>query len=77
MESTSNTRVEGGGKISLDIPAGDASLFRSQAVHDVLSFLCRYYVDEFSITDLSEMVDYSRPTISKAVDVLVAKALSR
>ena len=75
MKSKSNTNTETGAKISLDIPAQDTSLFKSQAVHDVLSFLSRYHADEFSITELADAVDYSRPTITKAVDTLVANDL--
>lgn len=75
MKRKSNTHTEAGARISLDIPAQDASLFKSQAVHDVLSFLCRYHTDEFSITELADAVDYSRPTITKAIDTLAANDL--
>jgi predicted nucleotidyltransferase len=75
MKSEPNTHAEAGARISLDIPAQDTSLFKSQAVHDVLSFLSRYHTDEFSITELSDAVEYSRPTITKAVDTLVANDL--
>ena len=75
MKSESNAKTGSGARISLDIPAQDTSLFSSQAVHDVLSFLCRYHADEFSITELTEAVEYSRPTITKAVDTLVANGL--
>ena len=75
MQTNSKSGSTGGSKIALDVPAKDSSLFGSQAVHDVLSFLSRYHTDEFSITELSTAVDYSRPTISKAVDVLAANEL--
>lgn len=75
MESKSNTHTESGVRISLDIPAQDTSLFKSQAVHDILSFLSQYHTDEFSITELTNTVDYSRPTITKAVDTLIANDL--
>jgi predicted nucleotidyltransferase len=75
MKSKSNTMSGGGARISLNVPAQDASLFKSQAVHGVLSFLSRYHTDEFSITELADAVDYSRPTITKAVDTLVANDL--
>jgi predicted nucleotidyltransferase len=61
--------------ISLDVPAHDPEIFKSQAVHDVLSFLSRYHTDEFSITELTDAVDYSQPTITKAVDSLAANDL--
>lgn len=75
MKSESNTHAEASVRISLDIPSQDTNLFKSQAVHDVLSFLSRYHTDEFSITELADAVDYSRPTITKAVDTLVANDL--
>ncbi len=75
MESRSNTDGRNGATISLDIPAQDADIFKSQAVHDILSLLSRYHTDEFSITELTDAVDYSQPTITKAVDILAANDL--
>jgi predicted nucleotidyltransferase len=75
MKSKSNTTDDAVAKISLDIPTQDASIFKSQAVHDVLSFLSRYHTDEFSITELTNAVDYSQPTITKAVDIVAANDL--
>ncbi len=75
MESSSNTRLGGGSKITLDIPAQDTNIFKSQAVHEILSFLSRYHTDEFSITELTDAVDYSQPSVSKAVDILAANDL--
>lgn len=75
MQKKSNTVDGDRATIALDIPAQDPTIFRSQAVHDVLSFLSRYRTDEFSITELSDAVDYSQPTITKAVDTLAANAL--
>lgn len=75
MQSSPNTTAGGGSKIALDIPAQNAALFRSQAVHHILSFLSRYHTDEFSITELTDAVDYSQPSVSKAVDVLAANDL--
>jgi len=75
MKSNSNTGGGTGATISLDIPAQDTDIFKSQAVHDVLTFLARYHTDEFSITELTDAVDYSQPTISKTVDILAANDL--
>ncbi|MUV90123.1 nucleotidyltransferase [Halapricum sp. CBA1109] len=75
MNSKSNTSKGDGATISIDIPAQDADIFKSQAVHDVLSFLSRYHSDEFSITELTNAVDYSQPTITKGVDILAANNL--
>jgi predicted nucleotidyltransferase len=75
MKSKSNTGGETGATISLNVPAQDADLFKSQAVHDILAFLTRYHTDEFSITELTDAVDYSQPTITKAVNILAANDL--
>lgn len=75
MQSVPNTDNGGGSRVTLDIPLSDTNLFASQAVHEVLSFLCRYPTDELSITELAQTVEYSQPTVSKAVDVLSANDL--
>jgi len=75
MESKSNIGPGVGSKIVLDVPAQDTNLFKSQAVHEVLSFLSRYHTNEFSITELTDAVDYSQPSISKAVNILAANDL--
>jgi len=75
MPSSSNTNSKRGSTVHLDVPARNPELFRSRAVHDVLSFLCRHHTDSFSITELTDAVDYSQPTISKGIDVLAANNL--
>jgi len=75
MLSDPNTDSKSGSTILLDIPTQNPNLFRSLSVHDVLLFLSRHPTDAFSITELADAVDYSQPTISKAVDVLTANNL--
>lgn len=75
MPTNSNIDSESGSSITLDIPTQDASLFRSEAVHELLVFLSRQHTDEFTITELTDTVDYSQPSVSKAVDVLSANDL--
>lgn len=70
METNSNGKSERGPKITIDIPPPDDGLFRSDAVGDVLLFLARHHDEAFSITELAESVGFSRPTITKTVDVL-------
>lgn len=70
------TRAGEGTRISLDLPTSGDGLFSSQAAHDVLTFLARHHTEEFSITELQDIVKYSQPTVSKAVDVLVANDLA-
>ena len=75
MQSSSNVFPENGSQLLLDIPTKNTDLFRSQTVHDLLSFLSRYHTEEFSITELADAVEYSQPSVSKAVDVLAANDL--
>jgi len=79
MQSNSNIDRESesvdGTRIALDLPAQEPGLFGSQAAHDVLTRLAWSHTEEFSITELQEMVEYSQPTVSKAVDVLAANDL--
>jgi len=75
MQSNSNTASTDGSQLLLDIPTKNTDLFRSQAVHAVLSFLSRYHTEEFSISELADAVEYSSPSVSKAVDILTANDL--
>ncbi|ELY95767.1 nucleotidyltransferase [Natrialba hulunbeirensis JCM 10989] len=62
--STDRTRIE------VDIPPQSGGLFRSEATDEILLFLSRHHDESFSITDIAETVDYTRPTITKTVDIL-------
>lgn len=64
-----------GVSISLSIPARDADLFKHGATDDVLSFLSRHRLDEFSLRQLSTQIDHSLPTVKRTVDVLSANDL--
>jgi predicted nucleotidyltransferase len=63
---TSNDRTQ----ITVDIPLRDGRLFKSDAMDDILLFLSRQHSESFSMTDIAGAVDYTRPTVTKAVDVL-------
>jgi len=75
MQSSSNTSPESGSQLRLDIPVKNTDLFRSQTVHDLLLFLSRYHTEEFTITELVDAVEYSQPSVSKAVDILATNNL--
>ncbi|WP_440770164.1 nucleotidyltransferase domain-containing protein [Natronorubrum sp. DTA28] len=61
--------------ITLDIPVDDGRLFRSGVIDDTLSFLSRNPDDEFSVTELANAVEHSRPSVTKAVDILSSNDL--
>lgn len=75
MKRNSNTQSKDGSQLLLDIPTKNTDLFRSQTVHDLLSFLSRYNSEEFSISELTDAIEYSQPSVSKAVDILTANDL--
>lgn len=70
MKTDPNGTGKDGPKITLDIPVRDGRLFRSETIDEVLLFLSRHPDDAFSVTSLANAVDYSRPSVTKAVDVL-------
>lgn len=70
MVANSNNEAKSGPCITLDIPVQDGSIFRSETINDLLIFLSRHPDEAFSITDLADAVEYSRPSVTKSVDVL-------
>lgn len=70
MKTISNGNSSDSVRISVDIPLLDESLFTSGATDDILLFLSRHYDESFSMTEIAEIVGYSRPTITKTVDTL-------
>lgn len=61
--------------ISLPIPAYEPDLFKNKATDDVLLFLSRHRFDEFTIGKLAKRTGHSKPTVGRAVDVLVENDL--
>lgn len=70
METRPNGDQGDSTRITVDIPLRDGRLFRGDATDDILLFLTRHHDESFSMTDISKAVDYTRPTTTKAVDVL-------
>lgn len=70
MKTNSNDNSDDKIQISVDIPLRDGRLFTGNATDDILLFLTRHHDESFSMTDIAEAVDYTRPTITKTVDVL-------
>lgn len=70
MEINTNGNSSDGTRISVDIPLRDSRLFSGEATDDVLRFLIRHREESFSMTDIATAIEYTRPTITKTVDVL-------
>jgi len=70
MLTKSNEKTDGRVQITLDLPAHERGLFASETIDDVLLFLSRHHEDAFSVTELADAVNRSRPAVTKAVDTL-------
>lgn len=70
MKTYPNGELDDMTRITVDIPLQDSRLFKGEATDDILLFLTRHHDESFSMTDLAKAVNYSRPTITKTVDVL-------
>lgn len=70
MLTKSNDNGGDGTRIEVDLPLQDGRLFKGKATADILLFLIRHPDEAFSMTDISNVIEYSRPTITKTVDVL-------
>ncbi len=70
MKMNSNDNSNDEIRITVDIPVRDGRLFSGEATDEILLFLTRNHDESFSMTDVAEAVDYTRPTITKTVDVL-------
>ncbi len=75
MKTKPNTSSTDRTTITLDIPVEDGRLFRSEVIDDVLSLLSRNPDNEFSMTELANAVDHSRPSVTNAIDVLSSNDL--
>ncbi|WP_225335330.1 nucleotidyltransferase domain-containing protein [Halomicrobium urmianum] len=70
MKTESNGISTDRTQIAVDVPVRDGRLLKGDATEDVLLFLTRHHDESFSMTDVAEAVGYTRPTITKTVDVL-------
>jgi predicted nucleotidyltransferase len=70
MKTSTNGNSDEGTRITVDIPLRDSRLFKSGATDDIILFLTRHHDESFSMTDIAEAVDYTRPTVTKVIDVL-------
>jgi len=70
MNSIPNDTPAIGARIAVDIPLQDGSIFKSDATDDLLLFLSRHHDESFSITEIAEAIQFTRPTITKTVDTL-------
>lgn len=70
MKTSSNGTSSDSTQVTVDIPLRDGRLFKSEATNEILLFLLRHHDESFSMTEIAEAVGYTRPTITKTIDVL-------
>lgn len=75
MKPNPNSQGDHATTVELDVPIRDDRLFSSQAMSDLLAFLSKNPESQLSYVELGRVLEYSRPSISKAVDVLAANQL--
>lgn len=75
MDSESEHDSISGMSLSLDIPVKEPGLFKHSATNDLLLFLANHRFDEYTIRELADRMEYSKGTISNAVNVLEANDL--
>lgn len=75
MDSESEHDSSSGMSLSLDIPAKEPGLFKHSATNGLLLFLANHRFDEYTIRELADRMEYSKGTISNAIQVLEANDL--
>jgi predicted nucleotidyltransferase len=70
MEHGAKQPPESGISISLPLPTADPDLFAHKATDDVLLFLSRHRLDQFSLAELATQTGHPKPTVRRAIDVL-------
>ena len=70
MKTEPNGSTDAGTQVAVDVPLRDDRLFAGEAMDDTLLFLIRHHEESFSVTDIARAVEYTRPPVTKAVDIL-------
>jgi len=70
MQTEPNVEKENTAQVRVDIPLQDERLFAGEAMSEALLFLIRHRDESFSMVDIAEAVGYTRPPVTKAIDIL-------
>jgi predicted nucleotidyltransferase len=70
MQREPNAKEENAAQVTVDIPLLDERLFAGEAMSETLLFLIRHRDESFSMADIAEAVGYTRPPVTKAIDIL-------
>lgn len=75
MNRETKSKDWSGRSISLPIPAQDPDLFKHKATDDILLFLTGHRYDRFSVSEIATQTNHPKPSVRRAVDVLVKNDL--
>jgi predicted nucleotidyltransferase len=70
MKTEPNAKKENTAQVTVDVPLQDERLFAGKAMSEALLFLIRHRDESFSMADIAEAVGYTRPPVTKAIDIL-------
>lgn len=70
MRQSVKNGLESSTSILVPVPAGDSNLYGNSATDDILLFLSRHRFEQFTQRELTAHINYSEPTVRRAVDVL-------
>jgi predicted nucleotidyltransferase len=74
-KDTAGAESATGVSISLQIPISDEELFKHKATGDVLLFLSRHSLNEYTISEIASYTGHTEPSVKRSVDVLSANGL--
>ena len=75
MSRNMKQKPDSGIAISLDIPTANPKIFGSNAIDNILLFLCRNRNEQFTVRALDRNIEDSKSSISRAADLLVENDL--
>ena len=75
MSRNLKQKPDSGIAISLDIPTANPKIFGSNAIDNLLLFLCRNRNEQFTVRALHRNIEDSKSSISRAADLLVENDL--
>lgn len=70
MQIEPNVKGDNTAQVTVDVPLQDGRLFAGEAMSETLLFLIRHRDESFAMAEVAEAVGYTRPPVTKAIDIL-------
>ena len=70
MQTEPNVEKDNTAQVTVDVPLRDGRLFAGETMSETLFFLIRHRDESFSMAHIAEAVGYTRPPVTKAIDIL-------